>query len=97
MGHFWREQLWRCQISPTDPSLVPDLLTNPVPVATTATSLPGPSLHLESVIRAILHFAPNLLGLNIMEEANDMDAPEVIENLEDLTLTSREGGYVSEH
>ncbi|CAH3148927.1 unnamed protein product, partial [Porites evermanni] len=29
-----------------------------------------------------------------MEEANDMDAPEVIENLEDLTLTSREGGYV---
>ena len=32
-----------------------------------------------------------------MEEANDMDAPEVIENLEDLTLASREGGYVSEH
>ena len=32
-----------------------------------------------------------------MEEANDMDVPEVIENLEDLTLTSREGGYVSEH
>lgn len=26
-----------------------------------------------------------------MEQGNDMDAPEVIENLEDLTLTSREG------
>ena len=31
-----------------------------------------------------------------MEQGNDMDAPEVIENLEDLTLTSREG-YVSEY
>ena len=26
-----------------------------------------------------------------MEQANDMDAPEVIENLEDLTLSSRQG------
>ena len=45
-----------CSLPPNEPS-------PRAPVATTATSLPGPSLHLESVIRDCRHprhFAPNL-------------------------------------
>lgn len=49
-----------CSLPPNEPSQAP--VCPRAPVATTATSLPGPSLHLESVIRDChpRHFAPNL-------------------------------------